>query len=105
MATTARLVSWKTVGLSTAAALLGSALLGVTTASALGPALTTTTLGSSLNPSDVGVGVTFTATVTKTGGTPEGSVAFTDNAVPMGTVNLAGGVATISSSTLTAGTH
>lgn len=105
MATTARLASWKTAGLLTTAVLLGSSLLGVTSASALGPALTTTTLGSSLNPSDVGAAVTFTATVTRTGGTPEGSVAFTDNAVPIGTVTLAGGVATISSSTLTAGTH
>ncbi len=46
---------------------------------------TTTVLGSSLNPSIVGNSVTFTATVTGTGATPTGNVAFAD-----GPVTLAG---------------
>jgi len=106
MATTARSASfWKSVGLTATAALLGSVAIGTTSASALGPAPTTTTLTSSLNPSMVGDAVTLTATVTRSGGTPEGSVAFLDNVVPLGTVTLVGGVAAVTTSTLTAGTH
>jgi hypothetical protein len=106
MTTTVRALNiCRTIGIATAAVLIGSSAFGVTSASAVGPAVTSTSLASSLNPSDVGAPVSFTATVTKTGGTPEGSVAFTDNLVPMGTVTLAGGVAVVTSSTLTAGTH
>jgi hypothetical protein len=42
-----------------------------------GPAPTTTTLASSLNPAQVGASVTLTATVNGT--TPTGNVGFTDN--------------------------
>src|SRR5215470_4868412 len=72
---------------------------------------TTTTLASSANPSLVGVGVTFTATVT--GSAPTGSVSFTSDgatiggcggvALPAGAANTKN--ATCSTSSLTAGTH
>src|SRR5689334_6917065 len=39
---------------------------------------TTTTLGSNPNPSTVAQSVTFTATVTASSGTPDGSVTFKD---------------------------
>ena len=46
---------------------------------------TTTTLGSSPNPSTYGQSVTFTATVTSGGGTPTGSVTFYNSATCSGT--------------------
>lgn len=66
---------------------------------------TTTALASSKNPSDVGQPVTFTATVTSAGGTPPGSVTFTDGATTLGTVALASGVATLTTASLTLGSH
>lgn len=66
---------------------------------------TTTALASSKNPSDVGQPVTFTATVTSAGGTPPGSVTFTDGATTLGTVTLSAGVATLTTSALTLGSH
>ncbi len=68
---------------------------------------TTTALTSSANPSAAGDAVTFTATVTGgTSGTPTGSVTFKDGANTLGTVTLnAAGVATYTTSALTAGTH
>ena len=72
---------------------------------------TTTTLSSSANPSLVGAGVTFTASVT--GAAPTGTVAFTDGgsaisgcsavALPAGSANAK--VATCSTSGLSAATH
>ena len=65
---------------------------------------TTTALGSSLNPSQVGQSVTFTATVS--GGTsPTGTVEFFDGATSLGTVALAGATATLTTSALTVGSH
>jgi YVTN family beta-propeller protein len=64
-----------------------------------------TALSSSLNPSIVGKSVTFTATVTGTGGTPAGSITFLNGSATLGSATLTGGVATISTSSLTAGTH
>ncbi len=66
---------------------------------------TTTTLVSSLNPSNAGDSVTFTATVTGAGGTPTGTVTFLDGAVSLGTGTLAGGVASLSTNALAAGAH
>jgi hypothetical protein len=66
---------------------------------------TTTALASSKNPSDVGQPVTFTATVTSGGGTPPGSVTFTDGATTLGTVALSSGVATLTTAALTLGSH
>ena len=68
------------------------------------PATTTTALASSLNPSDLGVSVTFTATVAPSGAT--GTVQFyADGSTLGGLVNLSGGEATASTAALLAGTH
>ena len=66
---------------------------------------TTTTLVSSLNPSVFGQSVTFTATVTASGGTPTGTVAFMNGTATLKTVTLSAGVAKFTSTTLTVGTH
>jgi hypothetical protein len=70
-------------------------------------AATTTALSSSLNPSDLGQNVTFTATVTSTAGALTGTAQFKIDGTNSGSpVTLNGsGVATLSISTLTAGTH
>jgi hypothetical protein len=65
-----------------------------------------TALGSSLNPSDAGQSVTFTATVTSGGGTPSGTVQFTVDGVTVGSDGLNGsGQATFTTSALTQGSH
>ncbi|WP_338821743.1 Ig-like domain repeat protein [Bradyrhizobium septentrionale] len=66
---------------------------------------TTTTLTSSLNPSPSGQPVTFTAVVTGLGGTPGGTVTFSDGGTAIGTATLSAGVATITTTTLAAGSH
>jgi hypothetical protein len=68
-------------------------------------AATTTTITSSLNPSEVGKSVTFTATVSSSGGTPNGTVAFMDGPALLGTGILSSGVATFTTSSLTLGSH
>jgi uncharacterized repeat protein (TIGR01451 family) len=74
-------------------------------------AATTTALSSSINPSDIGQNVTFTATVSAGVGTPTGTVQFKDGANNLGgAINcVAGGgntcTAQVSSSTLTTGPH
>jgi hypothetical protein len=70
-------------------------------------AATTTAVSSSINPSEFGQSVTFTATVASGAGTPTGTVQFKDGSVNIGspqTLN-AGGVAQLTTSSLTAGTH
>ncbi len=65
---------------------------------------TTTTVASSLNPSNFGDSVTFTATVAPAAAT--GTVTFRDGAVPISpAVAVAGGVATFSTTTLAVGSH
>jgi hypothetical protein len=67
---------------------------------------TTTALTSSVNPSVYGQPVTFTATVSGSGGTPTGTVTFKDGAATLGTGALNGsGVAVFSTSALGAGNH
>jgi hypothetical protein len=68
---------------------------------------TTTRLSSSLNPSAAGQSVTFTAVVTATSGSiPNGEiVTFKSGATVLGTGSLAGGTATLTISTLSAGTN
>jgi hypothetical protein len=62
------------------------------------------TLTSSLNPSNFGQSVTFTATVT--GVSPTGTVTFTDGATVLGTAALnSNGQATFTTSSLTVGSH
>ena len=66
-------------------------------------------LTSSLNPSQIGQNVTFTATVSGPRGAgivPQGNVVFTDGATTLGTVALNNtGVAAYSTATLTNGLH
>ena len=69
---------------------------------------TTTALTSSSNPSNFGQSVTFTATATSEGFqvTPTGTVTFFDGSTNLGVSNLnASAQATLSTSTLTVGTH
>lgn len=67
---------------------------------------TATTLTSSPNPSVYGNSVTFTARVTSGAGMPTGTVTFKDGAATIGSGTLSvSGVATFSTSTLSAGTH
>src|SRR5439155_17505459 len=70
-------------------------------------ASTITALLSSVNPSSFGQNVTFTATVTSGAGTPSGTAQFKDNGTNLGAPSAlnVGGVATFSTSALTAGTH
>jgi hypothetical protein len=71
---------------------------------------TTTTLTSSVNPSYLGLSVTFTATVGLVNGAstpvPTGTATFLDNGTAIGTGTLNGaGVATFTTSTLAVGSH
>ena len=66
---------------------------------------TSTTVVSSLNPSDFGDTVTFTATVkSSTTGTPTGTVTFKNGSTTLGTATLSSGKATYATSTLAVGT-
>ncbi|HEY4906542.1 MAG TPA: Ig-like domain-containing protein [Candidatus Acidoferrum sp.] len=69
--------------------------------------VTSTTVTSTPNPSNSGQSVTFTATVTSTGGTPSGSVTFAEGSTVLASavaVNTSG-QATFSTSTLAVGSH
>ena len=70
-------------------------------------AATSTAVSSSVNPSDFGQSVTFTATVTSAAGTPTGTVQFKDNGNNLGAPAAlnASGVAQLTTSALTTGTH
>ncbi len=85
----------------------GDANYGTSTSSNLQQIVTkassATSLGSSLNPSTYGQSVTFTATVTPS--TATGSVTFKDGSTTIGSGQLSGGVASFSTSTLTAVSH
>jgi large repetitive protein len=71
--------------------------------------LATGTISTSLNPSNAGAAVTFTAVVYQSGAT--GTITFNDapnpsaNSVPIGTVALNNGQASFTTSTLSVGTH
>jgi hypothetical protein len=108
-----------TAALSTAALAVGNHSITATYAgdsnfaASISPALvqtvsqaaTATTITSSLNPSEVGKSVTFTATVSSGGGTPTGAVNFKDGAALLGAGTLSGGIATFTTSSLTLGSH
>lgn len=71
-------------------------------------AATSTALASSANPSTAGQSVTFTATIAVTapgGGTPGGTVTFTDNGATLCAVAASGGTASCTSSGLSQGSH
>src|SRR5262245_57294119 len=74
---------------------------------ALAQAPTTTTVSSSLNPSNFGQQVTFTATVTASGSpVTTGTVSFNDGATVVAMIALdPSGQATFTTSTLAAGSH
>jgi hypothetical protein len=65
---------------------------------------TTTTLGTSQNPSSFGQSLTFTATVSSLSGTPTGRVTFKNGSATLATTTLSGGVATFTTTTLSVGT-
>jgi len=68
--------------------------------------VTSTTVAASPNPSTGGQAVTFTATVTGSGGTPTGTVTFYDSTTSLGIGTLNGsGVATFTISSLASGPH
>ncbi len=67
---------------------------------------TSTAVTSSPNPSIFGQGVTFTATVTSSGGgTPTGTVTFQDGSTALGSATLSSGTATLNISSLSVATH
>ncbi|HJU92491.1 MAG TPA: Ig-like domain repeat protein [Pyrinomonadaceae bacterium] len=69
-------------------------------------AATATAVSSSVNPSEFGQSVTFTATVASSGGTPTGTVQFKDGNSNLGSPQtLTAGVAQLSTSSLASGTH
>jgi hypothetical protein len=68
-------------------------------------AATTTAVVSSVNPSTPGQAVVFTATVTSGSDRPGGTVTFNDGGAAIGSATLAGGIATLTTSALTVGTH
>src|SRR5262249_39426968 len=68
-------------------------------------ASTTTALISSVNPPTLGQMVTLTPTGSSAARTPTGSVEFFDGATSLGVYQLSGGVASISTSALAAGSH
>ena len=63
------------------------------------------TVISSASPVLAQASITFTANVTSGSGTPSGTVTFLDGTTAIGTGTLSGGVATLITSSLAAGTH
>jgi hypothetical protein len=63
----------------------------------------TVDLTSNLNPSTYGAKVTFTASVTGSGPSPQGAVTFLDGASTIGEATLSGGVAKFTTESLVAG--
>lgn len=72
-----------------------------TTTQTVSKASTTSTLTSSVNPSTPGQSVTFTDTISPTAAT--GTVTFTSGSTTLGTSAVSNGVATVSTTTLPAG--
>ena len=69
-------------------------------------AASATAVASSVNPSVFGQSTTFSATVTSAGGTPTGTVTFTEGATTLGAVAVNGsGVAALPLATLAVGGH
>lgn len=69
-------------------------------------AISSVQLVSSSNPSIAGHGITLTAVVSSNGGVPTGTVTFLDGPTSLGTATVnAAGQATLTVTTLTAGTH
>ena len=71
----------------------------------INPAITHTTILSSVNPSNVGQAVRLTASVSSPTTTPTGAVTFMDGGVAVATINLSGAKASYTTSVLAAGSH
>lgn len=71
----------------------------------IGQASSSTMLATSADPVDLGQAVTFTASVTSSGGTPSGTVTFMDGSSILGSATLNGGIASMTTSSLTVGSH
>jgi hypothetical protein len=87
----------------------GDAVYGGSSASALAQVVnkytTLISVSSGTNPSTFGGSVTFTATVSSSGGTPTGTVTFKDGVTTLGSGTLAAGSATFATSALAVGPH
>ena len=79
----------------------GDANYLTSTSSTLNVTVSNIVVTSSVNPSQIGQSVTFTATVVAGGGT----VTFYDSANALGTSTISGGIATYTTSTLALGSH
>lgn len=69
------------------------------------PAMPTLLVSSSNNPSVISDPVTFTASVSSTAGVPSGTVTFFDGTTQLGLGTLSAGIATFTTSSLSAGAH
>lgn len=108
-------VSLAGIGAGTYNGLVGASFTGdgvdLQTSSGSGPLTVTkassaTAVTSSVNPSEFGQSVTFTATVTSSNGIPSGTVQFKNNGSNLGSaVVLVGGVAQLTTTALSSGTH
>jgi uncharacterized repeat protein (TIGR01451 family) len=83
----------------------GSGTVGVLLNAGATQTSTNTTIVSSLNPSNSGQAVTFTATVSSASGTPTGTVVFYDSTTVLGSATLGSGSASLSTSSLAVGSH
>jgi hypothetical protein len=93
----------------TATDTVSSSISGTSNSITVTPVATTTTLMINPPTAPHGSPVTMTATLAPASATtlptPTGSVAFTDGSTPLGSVPPVGGVATLSTNTLTVGLH
>jgi len=94
-----------TATISSATPDINGANNSATITTAVTSSTTTATLTSSLNPSELGKPVTFTATVTGGNGAPTGTVTFNDGGVAIGTATLVNGIASFTTSSLSLGSH
>jgi hypothetical protein len=94
------------IGINTAGKVTGAYLDSSSIAHGFILTPTTTTLTSSLNPSNAGQSVMFTAKVTSSAGDPTNgeTVTFMDGTTVLGTGTLSAGEATLTTSTLPVGT-
>ena len=85
----------------------GSTFDAFTVTVTAGTATTTTSMPTtSLSPSTYGQAVTFTATASSAGGTPDGTMTFYDGATPLGTATLNGaGLGSLTTTLVAVGTR
>jgi hypothetical protein len=88
---------------SVAATATSNAATSPATTVTVGMTAPTVTLGSSLNPAPLSQAVTFTATLSANAAT--GTITFRDGSTVLGTGNVNGGIAVLTTSTLAIGTH